>query len=92
MGDASLQVIHENRGAAIRSIDYLQNLLELNTPPQTFHADYIVNTRNFNEAGGGGLKHSDAVVQYLFQVAHGPESTFLRLGFAGLLETAFLPV
>ena len=86
MGDASLQVIHENRGAAIRSIDYLQNLLELNTPPQTFHADYIVNTRNFNEAGGGGLKHSDAVVQYLFQVAHGPNPPFYGWILLGLLR------
>ena len=89
MGDASIQVIRENRGAAIRSIDSLQNLLELNTPPQTFHADYIVNTRNFNEAGGGGLKHSDALVQYLFQVAHGTDIPFygwLLLGFLRLLS------
>lgn len=86
MGDASIQVIKENRGAAIRSINFLQNLLELNTPPQTFHANYIVNTRNFNEAGGGGLKHSDALVQYLFQVAHGTDIPFYGWIILGLLR------
>jgi 3-deoxy-D-manno-octulosonic-acid transferase len=86
MGEASIQVIRENRGAAIRSIGFLQNLLELNTPPQTFHANYIVNTRNFNEAGGGGLKHSDALVQYLFQVAHGTDIPFYGWIILGLLR------
>ena len=76
MGAASIRVIHENRGAAQKSFEYLQDLLAKNTVPRNFKADYVVNTRNFNEAGGGGLKRGDAIVQYLFQIAHGNNPPF----------------
>ncbi len=74
MGDASLAVIQANRGAAIRSVDYLENLLELDSVALRCESTYTINTRNFNE---DGLRHGDAIIQYLFQLAHGPNTPFL---------------
>ena len=84
MGAASLQVIKENRGADIRSIHYLKELLELTSVPAREYASYPINTRGINDEGGGGLRHSDAVIQYIYQIAYGPETPFygwLILGF-----------
>ena len=84
MGAASLQVIKENRGADIRSIHYLKELLELTSVPAREYASYPINTRGINDEGGGGLRHSDAIIQYIYQIAYGPETPFygwLILGF-----------
>ena len=84
MGAASLQVIKENRGADIRSIHYLKELLDLTSVPAREYASYPINTRGINDEGGGGLRHSDAVIQYIYQIAYGPETPFygwLILGF-----------
>ena len=84
MGAASLQVIKENRGADIRSIHYLKELLELTSVPAREYASYPINTRGINDEGGGGLRHSDALIQYIYQIAYGPETPFygwLILGF-----------
>ena len=84
MGAASLQVIKENRGADIRSIHYLKELLELTSVPSREYASYPINTRGLNDEGGGGLRHSDALIQYIYQIAYGPETPFygwLILGF-----------
>ncbi len=84
MGAASLQVIKENRGADVRTISYLKELLELTTVPSREYPDYPINTRNLNDEGGGGLRHSDAVIQYVYKIAYGPETPFfgwLLLGF-----------
>lgn len=76
MGAASLQVIKENRGADVRSIKYLKELLDLNAVPAKKYLAYPVNTRNLTDEGGGRLRHGDAIIQYIFQVAHGPNTTF----------------
>lgn len=76
MGAASLQVIKENRGADVRSIKYLKELLDLNAVPAKKYLVYPVNTRNLTDEGGGRLRHGDAIIQYIFQVAHGPNTTF----------------
>jgi tetraacyldisaccharide 4'-kinase len=84
MGAASLQVIKENRGADIRSIHYLKELLDLTSVPSREYASYPINTRGINDEGGGGLRHSDAIIQYIYQIAYGPETPFygwLILGF-----------
>ena len=84
MGAASLQVIKENRGADIRSIHYLKELLDLTSVPAREYASYPINTRGINDEGGGGLRHSDAIIQYIYQIAYGPETPFygwLILGF-----------
>lgn len=84
MGAASLQVIKENRGADIRSIHYLKELLDLTSVPSREYASYPINTRGINDEGGGGLRHSDALIQYIYQIAYGPETPFygwLILGF-----------
>ena len=84
MGEASLQVIRENRGAALNTMHYLEDLLEKASVPHAYTKEYPVNTRNFNDAGGGGLKHSAAIVQYIFHMAHAPERpwyAFILLGF-----------
>ena len=84
MGEASLQVIRENRGAALNTMHYLKDLLEKAAVPRAFTKEYPVNTRNFNDAGGGGLKHGAAVIQYIFHMAHSPERpwyAFILLGF-----------
>ena len=84
MGEASLQVIRENRGAALNTMHYLEDLLEKASVPHAYTKEYPVNTRNFNDAGGGGLKHSAAIIQYIFHMAHAPERpwyAFILLGF-----------
>ena len=84
MGAASLQVIKENRGADIRSIHYLKELLDLTSVPSREYASFPINTRGINDEGGGGLRHSDAIIQYIYQIAYGPETPFygwLILGF-----------
>ncbi|MBR5589055.1 MAG: 3-deoxy-D-manno-octulosonic acid transferase, partial [Phascolarctobacterium sp.] len=68
MGAASLQVIKENRGADIRSIHYLKELLDLTSVPSREYASYPINTRGINDEGGGGLRHSDAIIQYIYQI------------------------
>lgn len=89
MGAASIQVIHENRGAALKTMHYLTELLEEASIPQAFYTSYPINTRNFNDAGGGGLKHGGAIIQYIFHLAHSPERpwyAFLLLGFLRALS------
>ncbi len=89
MGAASIQVIHENRGAAIKTMHYLTELLEEASVPKAFSQVYPINTRNFNDAGGGGLKHGGAIIQYIFHMAHSPERpwyAFLLLGFLRALS------
>ena len=84
MGDASIQIIRENRGAAINTMRYLTDLLEKADVPHVYTKEYPVNTRNFNDVGGGGLKHGAAVIQYIFHMAHSPERpwyAFILLGF-----------
>ncbi len=75
MGAASLQVIKENRGAAVRSIEYLEDLLRITTVPATIMSKYPRNIRNLHDEGGGGLRHADAVIQYVYQMAHGPKTS-----------------
>lgn len=77
MGAASLQVIKENRGADVRSIKYLKDLLELTSVPAKEYKSYPVNTRNLTDEGGGRLRHGDAIIQYVLQIAHGPETPFM---------------
>ena len=62
MGAASLQVIKENRGADVRSIKYLKELLELTAVPAKEYFSYPVNTRNLTDEGGGRLRHGDAII------------------------------
>ncbi len=77
MGAASLQVIKENRGADVRSIRYLKELLDLTVIPARKYAVYPVNTRNLTDEGGARLRHGDAVIQYIYQIAYGPETPFM---------------
>ena len=81
--------VHENRGAAIKTMHYLTELLEEASVPKAFSQVYPINTRNFNDAGGGGLKHGGAIIQYIFHLAHSPERpwyAFLLLGFLRALS------
>lgn len=85
MGAASLQVIMDNRGADVKSINYLMDLLNLTRVPSREYPEYPVNTRNLSDEGGARLRHGDAIIQYLFQIAYGPETSF-----AGWLLLAIL--
>ena len=86
MGDASMQVIRENRGAALNTMHYLTDLLEKASVPHAYTKEYPVNTRNFNDAGGGGLKHGAAIIQYIFHIAHAPERPWYAFILLGLLR------
>lgn len=86
MGEGSLQVIRENRGAAVRSIHYLTELLDLTATESRVNAHYRINTRNFNEEGTTQLRRGDAVTQYLFQLAHGHDNNFLDVLVLGVLS------
>ncbi len=76
MGQASIQVIKENRGADVKSINYLKELLEFTAVPAREFSEYPVNTRNLRDEGGARLRHGDAIIQYVYQIAYGPETPF----------------
>lgn len=77
MGAASLKVIKENRGADVRSIQYLMDLLKLTAVPAKEYPQYPINTRNLTDEGGGRLRHGDAIIQYIYQIAYGPDTPFM---------------
>ena len=77
MGEASIQVIRENRGADVRSIMYLKELLDLTAVPAKEYPEYPINTRNLTDEGGARLRHGDAIIQYILQLAYGPDTPFL---------------
>ena len=77
MGAASLQVIKENRGADVRSIHYLKELLDLTAVPAKEYSVYPITTRNLTDEGGGRLRHGDAVIQYIYRIAYGPDTPFM---------------
>ena len=74
MGDASLQVIRENRGAAVRTIGYLKELLELTATESMVNTHYKINTRNINDEVSPRMRPGDAVTQYLIQLSHGEDN------------------
>lgn len=86
MGAASIQVIKENRGADVRSIQYLKNLLDLTAVPAKEYPVYPINTRNLTDEGGARLRHGDAVIQYILQLAYGPETPFFGWLLLALLR------
>lgn len=86
MGNASLQVIKENRGADVRSIHYLKDLLELTAVPAKEYPIYPINTRNLTDEGGARLRHGDALIQYIYQIAYGPETPFMGWLLLALLR------
>lgn len=86
MGAASIQVIKENRGADVRSIQYLKNLLDLTAVPAKEYPVYPINTRNLTDEGGARLRHGDAVIQYILQLAYGPDTPFFGWLLLALLR------
>lgn len=92
MGAAALQVINENKGADVRTIHYLKDLMALTEKPAKKYATYPINIRNLNEAGGGRLRHGDALIQYMTRLAYGPDTPFsgwLLLGFLRLMSYVY---
>ena len=77
MGNASLQVIYENRGAAVRTIEYLKELLAITATESMVNAHYKVNTRNINDEISPRMRPGDAVTQYLMQLSHGQDNSFI---------------
>ena len=77
MGDASLQVIKENRGAAVRTIQYLQELLKLTATESMVNTHYKINTRNIYDEVSPRMRPGDAVTQYLIQLSHGEDNGIL---------------
>ena len=86
MGEASMQVIRENRGADVRSIMYLKDLLDLTAVPAKEYPVYPINTRNLTDEGGARLRHGDAVIQYIIQLAYGPDTPFFGWLLLALLR------
>ena len=87
MGDASMQVIRENRGADVRSIQYLKELLEIAKVPTKDFQTYPVNIRNLTD-DGGKLRHGEAIIQYIYQTANNPKFS-LGSGFLLALLRVF---
>lgn len=77
MGDASMQVIVENRGAAVKTLHYLQELLELTATESMINPHYKVNTRNINDEVKPKMRPMDAVAQYLSKLAHGQDNNLM---------------
>lgn len=74
MGDASIQVIRENRGAAVRTIGYLKELLRLTATESMVNTHYKISTRNINDEVSPRMRPGDAVTQYLIQLSHGEDN------------------
>lgn len=92
MGDASLQVIRENRGAAVRTIGYLKELLELTATESMVNTHYKINTRNINDEVSPRMRPGDAVTQYLIQLSHGEDNGILDwcvLAFLRILSVLY---
>ena len=70
MGAASFQVIRENRGAAVRTINYLQEVLDITATESMVNTHYKVNTRNINDEISPKMRTGDAVTQYLIKLSH----------------------
>ncbi len=85
MGAASIQVIKDNRGADVKSISYLKEILDLTSVPGKVYSNYPVNARNLTDEGGGQLRHADAIIQYIYNLAYGTDTSF-----SGWLLLAFL--
>jgi len=85
MGKASFQVICDNRGADVKTIYYLKDLMELNAQPAKKYAEYPVNIRNVYDKDGKVLSHADAAIQYITKLAYGPD-----MPFSGWLLLTFL--
>jgi len=91
MGEASLQVFRENRGAALNTMHYLTDLLEKAVVPSADTKDYPVNTRNF-DAGGVGLKYRALSIRYIFHPGRAPERPWyvsILLGFLRCLSYVY---
>jgi len=86
MGDASLQVIKENRGAAVRTIGYLKELLELTATESMVNTHYKINTRNINDDVSPKMRPGDAVTQYLIQLSHGEDNGIIDWCVLALLR------
>lgn len=86
MGAASLQVIKENRGAAVRSIEYLKDLIDMTVVPTVVNSEYAKNVRNLHDEGGGRLRHGDAIIQYVYQMAHGKQKPLLGMLLLAILR------
>jgi 3-deoxy-D-manno-octulosonic-acid transferase len=92
MGDASMQVIRENRGAAVRTIKYLQELLKLTATESMVNTHYKINTRNINDEVSPRMRPGDAVTQYLIQLSHGEDNDvvdWLVLAFLRILSVLY---
>ena len=77
MGQASLRVIYENRGAAVRTVEYLKELLEITATESMVNVHYKVNTRNINDEISPRMRPGDAVTQYLMQLSHGQDTSII---------------
>ena len=92
MGKASFQVICDNRGADVKTIHYLKDLMELNAQPAKKYAEYPINIRNVYDEDGKGLRHGDAIIQYITKLAYGPDTPFsgwLLLTFLRLMSYVY---
>jgi tetraacyldisaccharide 4'-kinase len=65
---------------------YLKDLLEKAAVPRAYTKEYPVNTRNFNDVGGGGLKYGVSIIQYIFHMAHSPERPWYAFILSGILR------
>lgn len=74
MGEASFQVIKDNRGAAVRTIEYLKEVLAITATESMVNTHYKINTRNINDEISPRMRTGDAVTQYLMQLSHGEDN------------------
>ena len=86
MGEASMQVIRENRGAALNTMHYLTDLLEKAYVPRAYTKEYPVNTRNFDDVGGIGLKYRALSIRYIFHPGRAPERPWYVSILLGVLQ------
>lgn len=74
MGAASFQVIKDNRGAAVKTIEHLKEVLAITATESMVNTHYKINTRNINDEISPRMRTGDAVTQYLMQLSHGEDN------------------
>lgn len=94
MGENAWNVVRQNRGAAERTVEYLQAVLDGDAVHGS-HLGYIINNAPSNQItieGGGKIRQWEAARFYVYRLIHGKRThlwDYLLLGFMGILSCLY---
>lgn len=86
MGAASMQVINDNRGADVKTINYLKDLLAMTEVPAREVPIYPINTRAQFGGDNGRFHHGDTIIHYVMEFSSGHRVSLLGNLLLSLLK------